>query len=198
MERETVKTGFGPTFESVNGIAYKRQSPPDQSIEAKVKAIDNRDFVGLMARFTPPWQPQGKAYVLLVRPDGTVDLLLSMLKVLGSTKAAVKSDYKLKLECIGSRIKAYVDGVMFADATDSSYPTGTIGIMCSNAHAEYSNVKGTGVIPDIAIVGAGLGLTVGAVAGYFIKPKKLTPVLVGAVAGASLGAGVGYVVAIKS
>jgi hypothetical protein len=116
----------------------------NQVVEAKVKVTafngSNR-FVAVFARFQNP----SNSYFVALRSNGTLEL---KRVVNGAATAMVTRQlavspgvwYTVKLEAIGSALRAYVDGVLQASATDTRFPSGKIALGTSFATAEFDDV----------------------------------------------------------
>jgi hypothetical protein len=132
----------------------------NQIVEAKVKAQSfngtNR-FVAVFARFQDP----SNYYFVALRSNGT--LQLSRL-VAGAATAMVTQQfpvqtgtwYTVRLEVIGSTLKAFVDGVLRAQTTDTRFPSGKIGLGTFSASAVFDDVLvvsgGPSTLPGAASV----------------------------------------------
>lgn len=113
------------------------------AVEARIKPLnfngDNR-FVALIARA----QSSNNYYYLALRSNNTLEL--KKLVAGSSTTLASKSFtvstlnwYSVKLEVVGTSLKAYVNGVLQLTATDSKFQSGNIGGATFYASAEFDD-----------------------------------------------------------
>jgi hypothetical protein len=118
----------------------------NQSIEADVVgrtfASGGADgWFGLLVRQTDP----ANRYYLVLRNNNTISLrkrVNGVVTVLDSAAMPVLLNrrYKLRLEAIGSRIRAYVDGQLLLEAVDRSLRRGTAGLRMFRTATDYDNV----------------------------------------------------------
>lgn len=114
----------------------------DYVIEASVRLLSTRSHVGLMFRYTHSRKHYffgfegGRARLIRRYQDEFVEL--------ASAPFDYDTDhyYELKVECIGSRIVAYVDGHELVRAEDDAYPAGKIGLT-ARMPAQYTDVRVT-------------------------------------------------------
>jgi pectate lyase len=115
----------------------------DQIVEAKVKVTafggqSSSYFAAIYARFSTAGY-----YALALRSDGKI-AIRSGNSTIGSAVAAgisVGTWYTVRLEAVGTTLKAYVDGVLKDTETDSSIAAGGIAVSTVNALAEFDDVK---------------------------------------------------------
>jgi hypothetical protein len=118
----------------------------NQSIEAEVVGRtfatgSGERWFGLLVRQTDP----ANLYYFTLRNNNTISLrkrVNGVVTVLDSATMSVLLNrrYKLRLEAIGSRIKAYVDGQLVLEASDRSLRRGTAGLRMFRTAADYDNV----------------------------------------------------------
>ncbi|HSC05203.1 MAG TPA: hypothetical protein VLD59_00095, partial [Steroidobacteraceae bacterium] len=118
----------------------------DQSIEADVVARSyaagsGDRWFGLAVRQTDP----GNLYYLTLRNSNVISLrkrVNGVVTVLASRSEFVDLNrrYKLRLEAIGSRVRAYVDGQLVLEAVDRSLTRGTPGLRMYRTATDYDNV----------------------------------------------------------
>jgi hypothetical protein len=119
----------------------------NQSIEADVvgkafaSPVTGDRWFGLVVRQTDP----GNLYYFTLRTNQTISLrkrVNGVITVLDSAAMPVLLNrrYKLRLEAIGSHIKAYVDGQLVLEAIDQSLPRGTPGLRMFRFATDYDNV----------------------------------------------------------
>ena len=113
------------------------------NVDAKLNAFNatGLGWFGLMARYQDP----ANFYYLVVQRDGLVELKkivansYSTLST-GSFTPLPGSTYKLRLEAVGSQIKAYVDNQLVLQATDATFAAGKVGATMWKADVSYDNV----------------------------------------------------------
>lgn len=116
----------------------------NQSIQADVRPtafFGNDRWFGLAVRRVDA----ANYYYLTARSSGTVQLkkmVNGVFQTLASTNLSVLagSDYRLRLEAIGTTITAYVNGVELLTAVDSSLRHGQAALMTYKTAAYYDNV----------------------------------------------------------
>jgi hypothetical protein len=116
----------------------------NQSIQADIKptAFSGSDrWFGLAVRRTDA----NNYYYLTARNSGSLQLkkiVNGAFQTLASTTLAVStgSEYRLRLEAIGTTIRAYVDGVQMLQAIDSSLSHGQAALTMYRTAADYDNV----------------------------------------------------------
>jgi len=114
------------------------------TVEAEVKPVSFNStggFAKLLARYTDP----ANHYYLLLRSNN----VLEMRKLVGGVKTTLASKsfsvapgvwYKLKLEVVGSSLKAYVNDTLQLSVTDSQIANGSVGVGAYNAQVEFDDV----------------------------------------------------------
>ncbi len=116
----------------------------DQSIQADVRATavqGNDRWFGLIVRHSDP----GNYYYLTLRSSNTLSLrslVNGQIRTLAtvSLPMTLNRDYRLRLEAVGTWIRAYVDGELLAEARDSTHKHGQMGIAMYRTSAEYDNI----------------------------------------------------------
>jgi pectate lyase len=97
-------------------------------------------WVGVMARYR---DPSSYIYISLRRSN-----TFTLRKVengniiqLGSAVQTVRPNvwYTLRLEAVGTRLRAYVNGALILEATDPQPTIGLVGLVGSRAAADYDN-----------------------------------------------------------
>ena len=127
----------------------------DQIVEARVKVLaftgqSTSYLAGIYGRF----KDLDNHYYLAIQSDGNVKLK----KKAGGSNASIGSSatgssaapklstdtwYTLKLEIVGTALKAYLDGTPVWTATDSDIASGGIALATKNATAQFDDVKVT-------------------------------------------------------
>lgn len=132
----------------------------DQLVEADANMISftgtNR-FMGVVARYRDP----ANYYYFILRTNNTWELKrlvdnVSLTLATGTVTVNTNTWYTLSLEVIGSTLKAYLNGVLLGSATDSSHPSGRIGLLQNFAHVQFDHVVAD---PNPGAVNAPLWLT---------------------------------------
>lgn len=93
----------------------------------------------------------GSGYLRLYRRgsgDSSIILLQKSTDITGVEKISRKTNYTLTLGIIGQRILCYINGHLFADITDATYASGTVGIKTMGATGTFDNVKVQSVMPQ--------------------------------------------------
>lgn len=126
----------------------------DYTVEARVKvtsfAATGNGRAGVLGRVTDGTNH----YYLGLFKDNTIEL---QSKVAGSTTTLASGSYTVtpgvwytvKLEMIGSTLKAYVNNVLQLTVTDTAFSSGHIGLGGWNAAARFDDIV---VTPDVPIV----------------------------------------------
>jgi pectate lyase len=81
-----------------------------------------------------------------VRSSNTVSirkLVNGSITVLASTALPVQVGtwYSLRIEAIGSKLRAYVNGALVLEADDSSHPRGATGLLTYRAAADFDDYR---------------------------------------------------------
>ena len=139
-------TGTGSTvlLSAAGSVAWT-----DQIVEARVKATSfggqsTSYFVALYARFTGP-ASNNSYYSVLLRSDGKLVIRKGNSSIGSSVSANIVTGtwYTVRLECVGSNISAYLNGVLQSTVVDSSITSGGIAVAMENASAEFDDIKVT-------------------------------------------------------
>jgi pectate lyase len=123
----------------------------DQVVEAKVKVLaftgsSSSYLVGIYARF----KDLDNHYYVALDSYGAVKIRKktsgnnTSITSEAPTPYALNTWYTIKLEVIGSSLKAYVDGIPVLVATDTEIAAGGIALGTKNATAEFDDVRVTG------------------------------------------------------
>jgi hypothetical protein len=116
----------------------------NQAIEADVKptATNGADrWVGLVVRRTDA----SNYYYATLRQSN----VLSLRKMVNGTYVSLASvavpftlnrNYRLRLEAVGTRLRAYIDGRLVAEASDTALTRGHAGVQMHKASADFDNV----------------------------------------------------------
>jgi calcineurin-like phosphoesterase family protein/purple acid phosphatase-like protein/fibronectin type III domain protein len=138
----------------------------DYTVEARIKPVSFNaagGFVRLIGRF----RDVSNYYYLLLRSTQVLELK----KLAGGTATTLTSkaytvspgtSYTLKLELVGTSLKAYVNGQLELSATDSQLNSGSIAVGTFNASGEVDDVmvRLPGSAPDTTPPAAPTGLRV--------------------------------------
>jgi hypothetical protein len=131
------------TPRAITGIATD-----DQIIQARVKptgyATGKPGWFGLMARHVD----DSNYYYLRIGSDNTISLrklVNGAIQTLASAPltATTGTWYALRLEAVGNKLRAYVNGRLIVQATDSSHAQGRYGAVMYQATARYDDVRVT-------------------------------------------------------
>lgn len=114
-----------------------------QSIEAdlKLNTFGATSWAGLMTRYTDPQN----FYYLMVWNNQTIQIRNMKNGAFGPLASAAFSPvvgrtYRLRLEAVGTALRAYVDGNLVLQARDSSHAAGRAGLTMWKTSADYDNV----------------------------------------------------------
>jgi hypothetical protein len=122
----------------------------DQIVEARMRPrafnATGSPWFGLMARYN---DPDNNVYVSL-RSSNTLTLRKvqnGSIVQLGSAVLTVTPNtwYTVRLEAVGSRLRAYVNGRLVLEATDPQPVIGRVGVVTYRAAADYDDIRA--VIP---------------------------------------------------
>jgi hypothetical protein len=116
----------------------------DQVVEADLKPLvfeTSGRWLGIMARYV---DVNNYYYLKLAGPNVIELKKLSMNTpiTLATATLAVNqgTTYAVKLEVIGTSLRAYVNGHLAARASDSQFPSGSAGVMTYGTTAEFDDV----------------------------------------------------------
>ena len=135
--------------DSIGGDARAAIGPPtgDQVIEARVRPTayaapsgTQERWVGVFARFKDPQN----FYYLSLRSGNTVSLrkvVNGAITTLASAPftVAVNTPYRLRLETVGTQLRAFVGGYLKLQASDASLAEGTGGVVTFKAAATFDD-----------------------------------------------------------
>jgi len=150
----TGQTGSGTnrifTQSSVAGAAraVAGVATDDQSIDVRARATTFADsgtgdrWFGVMARYVD----DANYYYLTLRSTNTVSLRKvanGTITVLGtySLPITLGTWYRLRIEAVGTQIRGYVNGVLVAEATDSTHARGTGGPITNRAAVDFDDYR---------------------------------------------------------
>ncbi|HKU88286.1 MAG TPA: hypothetical protein VJP84_00725 [Steroidobacteraceae bacterium] len=135
--------------DSIGGDARAAIGPPtdDQVIEARVRPMayaapsgTQERWVGVFARFKDPQN----FYYLSLRSGNTVSLrkvVNGAITTLASAPftVAVNTPYRVRLETVGTQLRAFVGGYLKLQASDASIAEGTGGVVTFKAAATFDD-----------------------------------------------------------
>jgi len=146
----SIGTNFVFAQRSVAGVARAVIGVPtdDQSVDVRGRAtafsaIGSGDrWFGVMARYVD----DSNYYYLTLRNTNTVSLrklVNGAITELGSYSLpiTVGTWYRLRIEAIGSQIRGFVNGVLVAEATDSSHARGAGGPITNRAAVDFDDYR---------------------------------------------------------
>lgn len=116
-------------------------STGDQVVRTTARALNfagNNVWFGAMARYVD----SRNYYYITLRNNGTLSLrklVNDNIVVLGTASLTVTANtwYNLRLDAIGNSLRAYVNGELYLEATDTSFPTGRYGLVMYKTAADY-------------------------------------------------------------
>jgi hypothetical protein len=118
----------------------------DQIVSARVRPVaysggGTQDrWLGIVARYSD----ERNFYYLTLRSGNTLSLrklVNGAITTLGTVplSGAVGTNYQLRLEATGSQLRAYVNGVLTLQATDTSHLSGAGGLMTFKTAARFDD-----------------------------------------------------------
>lgn len=130
--------------------AVTGESVGDQSVEVRARATTfagtggGERWFGAIARY----RDDSNYYYLSLRSGGSVSLrklTSGSITVLGTATLPVTVGrwYQLRLEAVGTRLRAYIDGALVLEATDSTHRQGRTGLVTYRAAAQYAGYRAT-------------------------------------------------------
>jgi hypothetical protein len=111
-------------------------------IDAKALSFDAADaWVGLTARYTDA----GNHYAVTLSNAGTIELRkieggIATTLATATTPTAIGSWQSLRFTAVGESLKVYLKGRLILQATDATFPTGSVGLTTSSASAEFDEI----------------------------------------------------------
>jgi hypothetical protein len=128
------------------GHAVARVDARDQIMQVRATASSfaagtGSRWFGLLARYVD----ERNYYYVTVRSDNTISLrklVNGAIQVLDTAPLTVSAGtaYTLRLEAIGSSLRAYVNGTLVLEASDSSYASGRYGFATYRTAARYDDL----------------------------------------------------------
>jgi hypothetical protein len=117
----------------------------DQVVQTRARAINfagTNVWFGVMARYVD----SRNYYYVTVRNNGTLSLrklVNDNIVVLGTVPLTVTPNtwVNLRLDAIGNSLRAYVNGELYLEATDTSFPTGRYGLVTYKTAADYDALR---------------------------------------------------------
>lgn len=145
--RETNNSGhvtlhaFRQTSTAGGARAVIGASTGDQVVQTTARAVNFAGtdvWFGVMARYVD----SGNYYYITLRNNGTLSLrklVNNKVVVLGTASRSVAPNtwYSLRLDAIGNSLRAYLNGELYVQATDTSFPTGRYGLVTYKTVADY-------------------------------------------------------------
>jgi hypothetical protein len=139
---------FAQTSLTGDGRVTSGVPADDQAIQVRAKAntfaAGGERWFGVMARF----RDERNFYYVTVRNTNQLSLrklVNGTIFVLDTAPLPVSTGrwYSLRLEAVGSSLRAYVDGRLLAEASDTSHTTGTYGLATYGTSAHFDDVVAT-------------------------------------------------------
>jgi hypothetical protein len=135
---------------SLEGVARAAIGPvtDDQAVESRMQLEDfantggEDQWIGVMTRYTDENNyyyfslRSSKGMALRKLVDGQIVELASAGFTLG-----IADWHVFRLEAIGDRVRAYIDGQLLLEARDTSHPTGISGIVTYRASARFDYLR---------------------------------------------------------
>ncbi len=144
------ETGRGMRQASVAGDARAVTGVPadDQSIEVRARATtfagtgSGDRWFGIAARYVDT----GNYFYLSARSNNTVSLRKvnnGTITILGTAPMPITLGqwYRLRLEVVGLRVRAYVNGRLRLEATDATLPRGVTGFVTFRTAADFDDYR---------------------------------------------------------
>lgn len=139
------RTSFLQT--SIGGVARASAGAPadDQIVQAEImptRMVSPASWVGVFARHTN----DANYYYLKLGNDGQASLrkvVDSSITELAHAPFTVQPNvvYRVRLEAVGSTLRAYVNERFLFSATDTSHPTGRYGLITNTSVASFDDVR---------------------------------------------------------
>lgn len=115
----------------------------DQVVRTRIRmtAVNGQNrWVGLATRYVD----ESNYYYLTLRSNNTVSLrkvVDGVITVLGTAALPMTMNtwYDVRLDAVGNELRAVINGVQLVQATDSSLPTGSNGMVTYKAAADYAD-----------------------------------------------------------
>jgi hypothetical protein len=115
----------------------------NQSVEAdvRVNVAGSTSWVGLMVRYVD----SANFYYLTFKANNVLEIRKSLNGTFGPLRSATVDFlpgrvYRLRLEAVGSVLRAFVDGQLVAQVRDGSIPRGQAGLTMWKTSADFDNV----------------------------------------------------------
>jgi len=136
--RQTSLAGDAAAF--LNGTDWQNQSIEAEITPTAYASGAGSRWFGLVTRFTP-----GNYYYVTVRSSNEVQIRKmtnGAIAVLASATLPItlNESYRVRLESIGTRIRAFVDDRLIVEATDTTHRHGQAGLFMYKTAADYDNV----------------------------------------------------------
>jgi hypothetical protein len=135
---------------SMEGVARAAIGPvtDDQAVESRMQLEDfsntgtSDQWIGLMTRYTD----ENNYYYFSLRSSKGMSLrklVDGQIVELGSAgfTLGISDWHVFRLEAIGDRVRAYIDGQLLIEAVDSSHPTGISGIVTFRSTARFDYLR---------------------------------------------------------
>lgn len=146
MDDTNVFEQAAPLVNSDRFMSAGSDSWADVSVEARVKITafagqSSSYFAGVYARV----QSATNYYAFALRSDGKVSLRKNGSNLGSSEDAGIVEGtyYDVRFVVSGSTLTGYIDGQQIATVTDTSIPSGVIGVGTRNASAMFDDVRVT-------------------------------------------------------
>lgn len=135
---ELVQSGSTDAF-----IGIKNKPVADFEFETDFQFTQNANWAGV--HFRKAALSEGifqSGYLVFLRPNGSLTLYkagVGALQTANSGTNPLNQRVTLKVVASGSSIKAFLDGVLLIDATDSTFSEGYVGLVCYQTQAKFDN-----------------------------------------------------------
>lgn len=141
VEDEIVLDTFRQSSTASGARAVIGVSTGDQVVQTRARAISfagTNVWFGVMGRYVD----SRNYYYITLRNNGTLSLrklVNDNIVVLGTASLPVTPNtwYNLRLDAIGNSLRAYVNGELRLEATDTSFPSGRYGLVTYKTAADY-------------------------------------------------------------
>jgi hypothetical protein len=135
---------FRQAFTASGARAVIGVSTGDQVVQTTARAVSfagTNVWFGVMARYVD----SRNYYYITLRNNGTLSLrklVNDNIVVLGTAAVNVTPNtwYNLRLDAIGNSLRAYVNGELYLEATDTSFPAGRYGLVTYKTAADYDGL----------------------------------------------------------
>jgi hypothetical protein len=145
VDDEIVLDTFRQSSTASGARAVIGVSTGDQVVQTRARAVNfagSNVWFGVMARYVD----DRNYYYITMRNNGTLSLrklVDNNIVVLGTASVSVTPNtwYNLRLDAIGNSLRAYVNGELYLEATDTAFAKGRYGLVTYKTVADYDSLQ---------------------------------------------------------